>query len=48
MATAAKALAAAYFGKAVKHSYFEGCSNGGRQAMMMAQNYPDIFDGIVA
>jgi feruloyl esterase len=48
VATAAKALAAAYFGAPVKHSYFEGCSNGGRQAMMMAQNYPELFDGIVA
>ena len=46
--TAAKALAAARFGKAVKYSYFEGCSNGGRQAMMMAQNYPELFDGIVS
>jgi len=46
--TVAKALAAAHFGKPVKHSYFEGCSNGGRQAMMMAQNYPDLFDGIVS
>src|SRR6266446_8767903 len=46
--TAAKALAGAYFGRPVKHSYFEGCSNGGRQAMMMAQNYPDLFDGIVS
>ena len=48
VATAAKALAAAYFGSPVRHSYFEGCSNGGRQAMMMAQNYPELFDGIVA
>jgi len=48
VATAAKALAAAYYGKPVRHSYFEGCSNGGRQAMMMAQNYPELFDGIVA
>jgi feruloyl esterase len=48
VATAAKALAAAYFGEPVKYSYFEGCSNGGRQAMMMAQNYPELFDGIVA
>jgi feruloyl esterase len=46
--TAAKALAAAYFGEPVKYSYFEGCSNGGRQAMMVAQNYPELFDGIVS
>ena len=48
VATAAKALSAAYFGGPVKYSYFEGCSNGGRQGMMMAQNYPELFDGIVA
>jgi feruloyl esterase len=48
VATAAKTLSAAYFGQPVAHSYFEGCSNGGRQAMMMAQNYPELFDGIVA
>jgi feruloyl esterase len=48
VATAAKALAASFYGTPVKHSYFEGCSNGGRQAMMMAQNYPELFDGIVA
>jgi feruloyl esterase len=48
VATAAKTLATVYFGKPVEHSYFEGCSNGGRQAMMMAQNYPELFDGIVA
>jgi len=48
VATAAKAVAAAYYGSPVQKSYFEGCSNGGRQAMMMAQNYPELFDGIVA
>ena len=46
--TAAKALTLAYYGKPASHAYFEGCSNGGRQAMMMAQRYPDLFDGIVA
>src|SRR5438309_1430340 len=48
VATAAKTLANAFYDKPVAHSYFEGCSNGGRQAMMMAQNYPQLFDGIVA
>jgi len=46
--TAAKAVTAAYYAKPAAHAYFEGCSNGGRQAMMMAQRYPDLFDGIVA
>ena len=45
---AAKALANAYYGEPVKHAYFEGCSNGGRQALLVAQNYPELFDGIVA
>src|SRR6266850_6011080 len=48
VATAAKTLGKAFYGRPVQHSYFEGCSNGGRQAMMMAQNYPELFDGIVA
>src|SRR6266850_2286383 len=48
VATAAKTLSLAFYDQRVAHSYFEGCSNGGRQAMMMAQNYPELFDGIVA
>lgn len=48
VATAAKTLANAFYGQPVSHAYFEGCSNGGRQALMMAQNYPTLFDGIVA
>lgn len=48
VALAAKALAAAYHGRPVQHAYFEGCSNGGRQAMVLAQNDPELFDGIVA
>ncbi|MBE9604048.1 tannase/feruloyl esterase family alpha/beta hydrolase [Acetobacteraceae bacterium H6797] len=45
---AAKALIIARYGRAADRSYFMGCSNGGRAAMMAAQRFPDEFDGIVA
>lgn len=44
---AAKALLTAY-GTAQKRSYFLGCSDGGREALMAAQRFPADFDGIVA
>jgi len=47
-ADTAKAIARAYYGRAAQYSYFEGCSNGGRQALMEAQRYPQDFDGLVA
>jgi feruloyl esterase len=45
---AAKALVARYYGRPAAHSYFAGCSNGGRQALTAAERYPLYFDGIVA
>jgi tannase/feruloyl esterase len=47
-AEAAKAIVRHYYAANESRSYFAGCSNGGRQAMMEAQRYPDDFDGIVA
>ncbi|EZP68576.1 tannase/feruloyl esterase family alpha/beta hydrolase [Novosphingobium resinovorum] len=42
-----KALATLFYGRAPHHSYFEGSSNGGREAYSLAQNHPEDYDGIV-
>ncbi|MBK9253453.1 MAG: tannase/feruloyl esterase family alpha/beta hydrolase [Proteobacteria bacterium] len=44
----AKQMVEKYYGKAPHHSYWVGCSTGGREAMMMSQRFPKFFDGIVA
>jgi feruloyl esterase len=44
----AKAIIAAFYGEPQKHSYWDGCSSGGKQGLMEAQRYPDDFDGIIA
>jgi hypothetical protein len=47
-ADAGKKIAAAYYGVPAERSYFQGCSTGGRQALILAQRFPHDFDGIVA
>jgi feruloyl esterase len=47
-ARAAKAVIAARYTHGPEHSYFQGCSGGGRQGMMFSQRFPSYFDGIVA
>jgi len=47
-AVASKAVIRAFYGKDPSRDYFVGCSDGGREALMEAQRYPDDFSGIIA
>lgn len=44
----AKKIIATRYAKEVERSYFVGCSNGGRQAMVAASRFGDQFDGIIS
>ncbi|HEX5228121.1 MAG TPA: tannase/feruloyl esterase family alpha/beta hydrolase [Bryobacteraceae bacterium] len=48
VARLAKQMIASYYGRGAAHSYFDGCSTGGREAMIMSQRYPEYFDGIIS
>jgi hypothetical protein len=41
-------IAAAFYGRAPTKTYFYGGSEGGREALVMAQRFPADFDGIVS
>ncbi len=45
---AGKQFAQAFYAAPIQHAYFDGCSNGGRMAMMEADRYPTDYDGIIA
>ena len=47
VASLAKLIVGQYYGRAADHSYFAGCSTGGREGMLMTERYPTYFDGVV-
>jgi feruloyl esterase len=48
MAIQSKAIIEAFYSRAPRLSYYQGCSTGGRQGLMEAQRYPADFDAIIA
>lgn len=47
VATVAKEVVGAYYGRPPAHSYFAGCSTGGREGMEAVERYPSVFDGVI-
>jgi feruloyl esterase len=45
--TLGKRLISAYYGKPADRSYFMGCSEGGREAMLVSQRLPLDYDGVI-
>src|SRR5271166_4456439 len=48
LAQAAKALIRTFYGRDPAYSYFSGVSDGGHEALVLAQRYPEDFNGIIA
>ena len=48
LAVSAKYITEQYYKQKPQWSYFNGCSDGGREALMEAQRYPNDFNGIIA
>lgn len=48
LAEKSRLVVAAYYGRPQRYSYFNGCSDGGREALKTAQLFPSDFNGIIA
>jgi feruloyl esterase len=48
MTLKAKLIIQAFAGEKPQQSYFASCSDGGREALMEAQRFPEDYDGIIA
>ena len=48
VALVSKGLAQKFYGIAPKYSYFDGCSQGGNEALEEVQRYPTDFNGVLA
>ena len=44
----AKRLVEAFYSQPAQHSYFDSCSDGGREALMEVERFPEDFDGVLA
>jgi len=46
--TVGKEIATRFYQRAPQHSYWQGCSTGGRQGLAEVQRYPGDYDGVIA